>query len=100
MFPLLSSAIAPAKPSKDFSSAKVLAHASLKDIPSVTRVTILAATAPLTISSPTPVQETPHKVLAKFPATVDESETLPGISNPFPPAVSYTHLTLPTSDLV
>ena len=39
----------------------------------------------LTISSPTPVQEIPAKLFAKFPATVAESLTRHGISNPLPP---------------
>ena len=41
-------------------SAAVLEKASFMENPSVTLVTIFAATAPLTISSPTPVQLTPQ----------------------------------------
>jgi mevalonate kinase len=64
---------------------KVFANASFISKPSVTLVTIFVAVALLTMSSPTPVQLTAQNSLAKFPATVAESEILPGISKPFPP---------------
>ncbi len=53
-------AIAPAKPSKGSNSLNVFSKAFSNANPSVTRVTILAATDTLTISSPTPVKLTPQ----------------------------------------
>lgn len=68
MLPYLSIAMAPANPSISFSSIKVFSTASFNEKLSVTLVTIFAAVALLTMSSPTPVQLTAQCWLAKFPA--------------------------------